>query len=230
MKKVLFLAVALVTFFVSCGSDDDDPTPFMGVSTNKVELTDANAKDVNVDVKSNIQWTAVSAATDWCTVTPASGTNNGQITIKITANPDMTPRATKVTVKGTGFEEIIDVSQEGTSLEAVLEGKWLLADQTTGDPNWDFIEGLTLELKADKSAVAVVNLEIQEGVFVDKIEGTWSISGQTLTLNSTMMGLPVNITFAIAQVTTDAIQCTMNMSLNLLPAAGLPIIMTRVTQ
>ena len=91
------------------------------------------------------------------------------------------------------------------------------------------MEGLTLELKDDKSAVAVINKYVTPELEIKTLEGTWSISGQTLTLSSTLMELPVNITFEIGQVTADSFQSAMKINLpGLLPADGLPVIINRV--
>lgn len=227
MKKVLFLGV-LLALLTACGSDDDDPTPALNVSTGEVILEVENA-ETTIDVKSNVAWSAVSAATDWCTVSPASGSNDGKLTIKATTNPDMKERSTTVTVKSSTLEKVITVKQDPASLESLLKGKWILDDQTSNEPAFDVMEGLTLELKDDKSAVAVINKYVTPELEIKTLEGTWSVSGQTLTLSSTLMELPVNITFEIGQVTADSFQSAMKINLpGLLPADGLPVIINRV--
>lgn len=55
-----------------------------------------------------------------------------------------------------------------------------MISQGSGDENYNDLVGTIIELKADKSTVATMNLEIEEGVFLDKIEGTWSISGDVI--------------------------------------------------
>ena len=161
MKKVLFLGV-LLALLTACGSDDDDPVPALSVSTGEVTL-EAGDVETTIDVKANSTWNVSSAATDWCTVSPASGTNDGQFTIKVTANPDMQDRSTTVTVKSPTLEKVITVKQDPASLESLLEGKWILDKQTSPEPAFDVMVGITLELNADKSAVAVIDRYVTDG-------------------------------------------------------------------
>ena len=226
MKKVLFLGV-LLALLTACGSDDDDPVPALSVSTGEVTL-EAGDVETTIDVKANSTWNVSSAATDWCTVSPASGTNDGQFTIKVTANPDMQDRSTTVTVKSPTLEKVITVKQDPASLESLLEGKWILKDQTGPEPAFDVMIGITLELNADKSAVAVIDRNVTPELHIGTLEGIWSISGQTLTLSSTIMDIPTNITFEIGQVSADTFQSSMKISIpGLLPADGLPVIINR---
>ena len=50
------------------------------LSTSAASVSSA-AGNATVGVTSNISWTASSNATTWCTVTPASGSNNGNLTV-----------------------------------------------------------------------------------------------------------------------------------------------------
>ena len=69
-----------------------------------------------IQVTSNESWTAKSDAT-WCKVTPASGSNDGIVTVTVTANTYTTERTTNVTIKGTSSNDeiIITITQKGAA-------------------------------------------------------------------------------------------------------------------
>ncbi|GEM_PF-3467857 len=230
MKKVLFLCVLLSSLsFIACG-DDDDPKPELDVAKGEVPF-EAAAGETTVNVTSNTDWTATSDATDWCTVTPPSGTNNGTITIKVTANPEMRDRSATVTVKSTTLEKKITVKQDPASLEALLVGEWEIIDQTHPEPAFDVMEGITFEFNADKTAVAVIDrILTPELPEIGTLEGTWSVSGMVLTFSSEIVaGLPIAITCEIDNISADAFTCTMKTSMpGLLPPDGLPIVVEKV--
>jgi hypothetical protein len=68
-----------------------------------------------VDVTSNYKWNVTSDAA-WLTLTPASGTGNGQLKIKAAENTATTSRNGNITVTGCGTSKTITVAQEGCSL------------------------------------------------------------------------------------------------------------------
>ena len=48
--------------------------------------------DSTLTISSNTNWTAVSSSTSWLTVSPASGLNDGSVTVSASANPNSTSR------------------------------------------------------------------------------------------------------------------------------------------
>lgn len=66
------------------------------------------------NITSNATSWAVTDNMAWITVSPASGANNGTVTISVTANTGSTTRTGTVTVKGGGVIKTISVSQSGT--------------------------------------------------------------------------------------------------------------------
>lgn len=72
-----------------------------------------------VAVTSNVSWTATSNQ-PWLSVTPASGTNNGSLTITGTANAGLSTRSGVITLFGGGITRTVAVSQGfGPSLTVV---------------------------------------------------------------------------------------------------------------
>jgi len=74
----------------------------------------------SVGVTSNVAWTAASNATSWCTVTPASGSNNGTLTVNYTANTSTSTRTATVTVSGGGITRTYVLTQAGSTPTASL--------------------------------------------------------------------------------------------------------------
>ena len=75
---------------------------------------DSKASTTNVTVTSNDSWSVSSDAT-WCSVTPASASENGTISIYVTANTSGSDRSATITVKGnnSGISRTIGVTQAG---------------------------------------------------------------------------------------------------------------------
>ncbi len=72
-----------------------------------------NQGGMQFTVSSNVSWT-VSDDQSWLTVTPASGSNNGTITLSYTANTGAT-RTGIITVTGGGITRTVTVNQAGTN-------------------------------------------------------------------------------------------------------------------
>ena len=80
------------------------------LSVTPTSLSMENTADSKtVTVSSNGQWTASSNQT-WCTLSPSSGTNNGTITVKVTANTTGSARSATVTIKETNSNKTVTVT------------------------------------------------------------------------------------------------------------------------
>jgi len=91
----------------------DGVTPTLMV-TPQIQNVTYPAGTTNFTVASNANWTAISGAPGWCTVTP-SGTGNGTITATYSQNAAPTSRQATVTVSVAGITPVnVTVSQEGT--------------------------------------------------------------------------------------------------------------------
>ena len=96
------------------GDKDLDMTYNTTVSTNTVVL-EPTGDSKSIAVTSNDTWTATSNQS-WCSVSPASGANNGNVTIAASANNSSTTRQATVTVTTqNGAQKLtISVSQAGS--------------------------------------------------------------------------------------------------------------------
>lgn len=226
MKNVL-LVFSLLFAFMACSKDETPSVPALDVNVKQIEV-EAEGKTVDVSVSSNVSWSVSSSASDWCTVSPQSGSDNGSFQVKIEPNPTLSSRDAKITIKGEGLEKTINVEQEAASKEDLLSGStWEMISQGSGDENYNDLVGTIIELKADKSTVATMNLEIEEGVFLDKIEGTWSISGDVISIEGEFIGMDAELTFEIKNMTEEVMKCVMNINLPLLPPDGIPVVLKR---
>jgi hypothetical protein len=87
------------------------------LSVSDTSLTFAVAgENKSVNITSNTSWTASDDA-DWLTLSAASGTNNGQLTITAEANSSQSSRTSTVTISANGVSNrIITVTQDGTEI------------------------------------------------------------------------------------------------------------------
>jgi hypothetical protein len=94
--SVLLLAAA----FASCG-DEDAPElvvePSLSVTPASISAA-YTAGTYGITVTSNVNWTAaVNAGATWCTVSPATGNDNGMVTVSVAENPIVEERSATVT-------------------------------------------------------------------------------------------------------------------------------------
>ncbi len=90
------------------------PTNTLSVSPTSLSYT-VNGESKTVTVTCNTSWTATSSAS-WLTVSPASGSNNGTITARASANTAASQRTATITVSANGVtSQTISVTQTGTN-------------------------------------------------------------------------------------------------------------------
>ncbi len=140
MKKLLF-SMSLLVILAACAKEEP-PTPALQVSPAQIEMESAGG-DKDINVTANINWTVSSGASDWCTVSPASGSNNGSFKVTVKPNTTLSARETEITVKGENLEKKITVTQDAASKEELLsldlgdlgtiekiEGTWKVEGET----------------------------------------------------------------------------------------------------
>lgn len=223
MKKYC-VSFILATILCACSSDDEKAAPTLEVSVKQIEAPGEGIVS-NIAVTSNGAWTATSAAADWCKVIPASGKDAGSLEVTVLANPSLTDRTTSISVKSEAIEKKIEVVQEAAGLKSVLTGTWEMTAQNSGDPNYNDLVGLKMELKADGKAIAHLGIEIPDVGLIEKLEGTWKVEDQVITISAEMMGMPISLTLKIDEMTEDLISSHMNFSMpGLFPQSGIPVL------
>ncbi|MBP6566854.1 MAG: T9SS type A sorting domain-containing protein [Saprospiraceae bacterium] len=101
------------------------------LSTSAASVSSA-AGNATVGVTSNISWAASSNATTWCTVTPASGSNNGNLTVSYTANTSTSTRTATITVSGSGINRTYVLTQSGNTPTLTLSAATATATSAAG--------------------------------------------------------------------------------------------------
>jgi hypothetical protein len=143
MKTKLFLMMiaAVASTFAGCKSDDDpapDPViePSLSVSPESISAA-AAAGSYSIAVTSNTTWTAtVNAAATWCTVSPATGTANGAVTVNVVENATVENRTATATLTAGALTREVSVAQAGIPTpptHAASTQTWTFGDQTWSD-------------------------------------------------------------------------------------------------
>lgn len=116
MKKTTIFLLMMVAF-VACGGDDDDDAggsskkPDYIVADEEMVLSDTG--ETILSIKANCKW-MLFVDVDWLFLEPASGENNGKVTI--TASPNKTGNTRKATIymrnETNTLEKTVVVSQK----------------------------------------------------------------------------------------------------------------------
>jgi uncharacterized protein (TIGR02145 family) len=116
MKKIGVLMIAAATIFAGCDKEEENGSsnPVLSVDKTTVEAA-YTAGSYPVAVTSNTAWTAaVSAGATWCTVSPATGTNDGTVTVNVAAQPELEQRIATVIFTAGTLTCAVAVTQAGT--------------------------------------------------------------------------------------------------------------------
>lgn len=137
-------------------------------------------------------------------------------------------RETTISVKGELIEKIINVEQDAASLEDILIGKWEMTAQNSGDPNYDDLIGMIVEINENKSAKVILNTEIPGVGVVEEIVGTWKLENERVIISGEIMNIPAVLFLDIDQATEKLISCHMGVNLpGLFPPEGIPVVFAK---
>lgn len=191
MKKTVF-PLLFIILLAAC-SKDEPVAPKLEVAVKQIEIAhEGGNKEININ--SNLSWSAASSNTEWVTIAPASGSNDGTIKVTIAPNPTLEEREATITIKSEGFERTITVTQDPSPLKDLLTNtKWELISQGSGDPNYDDLIGALIEFKNNTDAVANLNIEVEDVGIIEKIEGKWKVDGKKITINGDFGGIPATL-------------------------------------
>lgn len=172
----------------------------LALSVSETSLTFAAAgENKSVNIASNILWNASDDA-DWITLSAASGTNNGQLTITAEANSSLSSRTGTITISGDDVSNrIITITQDGTgttlsvsesSLSFSASGESKQVD-ITSNASW------TISTDADWVTLSVVSGS-NNGLFTITTAANTSQSERTGTISIGATGVGIR-TVAITQ-------------------------------
>ena len=100
------------------------------VSPTSLSFTEKE-ESKTISIACNTSWKA-SSSESWCTVSPASGSNDGEVTVKVTANDVASERSATITVKDDNGK----VTREVTVTQAA-KPDGIGRDDYGDDTNWD---------------------------------------------------------------------------------------------
>jgi hypothetical protein len=140
------------------------------VSQQAFTVPAAGQNGLSATITSNVAWTA-SSNQAWATVLPASGTNNGTLTINVAANPNTTQRTAAITITGGGITRTITVTQDAAIAANLQVNPNALTAPAAGQ------NGLTATITANVAWTASSN---QAWATVTPASGT---NNGTLTIN-----------------------------------------------
>ncbi len=122
MKKVLLVLTAGLLMW-SCDKSDDPVKGEISVDTHNVMVATSAATTETIQVTANSsEWTATSENISWLTVSPASGSASGAITLTIAENKEATQRSAQVVITGTNNAptQYVNVSQAASGQTVVV--------------------------------------------------------------------------------------------------------------
>jgi uncharacterized protein (TIGR02145 family) len=108
--------------------------PTLNVDAETMLVT-CNAGDYAINITSNIAWTAaVSTGSTWCTVSPATGTGNGQVAVSVTLNPTIgIQRSATLTFTAGTFTQRVPITQEGADPTLLVLTETITATYNAGN-------------------------------------------------------------------------------------------------
>ena len=136
---------------------EDCEKPYLAVSETEISLS-SSAQSKTVEVFSNINWNVINYP-QWCTVSPISGTNDGSITITVSANTEYNRQGT-ITLQSSDLTKTVQITlkQAGSYVPSDYETEYFTIEaQSAGTLYW----------KADSSAFT-------RTIEYSKNGGTWT--------------------------------------------------------
>lgn len=100
----------------------------LNISSTNLTLGSASNSSDQINVTSNVNWTASNDAT-WLSISPASSSNNGTVTVSATsANTSSSSRSGTVTISGSGIIRNVTVTQSGVTTSTITASITSLPD------------------------------------------------------------------------------------------------------
>jgi hypothetical protein len=94
---------------------------FMEVSHDLPDPVPAEGGTYTLTVTSNVNWTAETLQTEWCTIEPVKGEDNGEITVTIAENATVRVRSASIIIKGSDGVPAQTISFTQASAEPCLK-------------------------------------------------------------------------------------------------------------
>ena len=92
--------------------------PVISLDTSSLEFASGSGSKA-FKIMTNTTWTVASDQT-WCSVSPASGSNDGSVTVSVGENSSTVERTATITVKSEAGDQTVKVTQKGASEQVSL--------------------------------------------------------------------------------------------------------------
>lgn len=106
-KLSYLLTVFFCLILASCSTDE----PAFTLSQNTFDNIPPQGKNLSLQIQTSGEWTATSLNKDWCSVTPATGTGNGTISIEVSGNISK-DRTGTIVIYCNGTQTNININQK----------------------------------------------------------------------------------------------------------------------
>jgi len=118
LNSVFALSIFIILFSCS-SSDSNEDTLIENLQISSISQFSANEETQSITVTSNLNWTA-SENSNWISVSPSSGTNNGAISVSVAENSASSSRSGIVTVSGGDITRDLTITE--AAAEEIVEG------------------------------------------------------------------------------------------------------------
>ena len=97
MNKLMSMAAMILLLVLGAGCQDDDMEITLLADKAELEFS-ALEETMDVNITCNVDWSAVSNKPEWCTLSAATGTGNGVLSVNVSANETSEIRTAVITV------------------------------------------------------------------------------------------------------------------------------------
>ena len=163
----IFTILAVVMLTASCQKELPDEiknvdvsqggqtpaSPEISLDMNSMEFT-AESGSRLFNIKANTSWT-VSSNQAWCSVSPASGKNNGSVAVKVSENTSTSTRSATVTVKSDIGILTVKVTQNEANAAISLDTSSLEFTSSSGEQTFNIAANTSWTVSSDQAWCSV---------------------------------------------------------------------------
>ena len=188
------------------------------VSSNNFTIA-STAGSNTFTITSNLNW-SVSSNQSWCTVSPASGSNNGNVTFTLSANPTTSPRVAIITVSAGSLVQQIAITQDSAFIpELSVSAEMISMATTAGSGTVEITSNQNWTVTSNQSWCTVSPTSgSNNGTINFDLTANPSTSIRTATITVTAGSLTKQVT--IEQQGTDKTLIVSSNSFNMAASAG----------
>lgn len=169
MRKLLSILAILATVVLTTSCQKELPDAIKNIDVSQGGQTPASPEislDMNsmefsaesgskaFNIKSNTSWT-VSSNQTWCSVSPASGKNNGSVTVKVSENTSTSARTATVTVKSEIGILTVKVTQNEANAAISLDTSTMEFMSSSGEQTFKVTANTSWTVSSDQTWCSV---------------------------------------------------------------------------